>query len=226
MDNTKWFGNTNNGYSVRLKGPIAGIKCDGSFCESLKLRSYRHMKRGGDNIFVGAPKWTSWFSSTDWKATRCPENMLVSRMQCKGRSCDKMRLQCKKMKPGYRINQSSTANTKWISEQNGISSCEEGRFVQGMKCRGKYCSEVRLLCAEVEYEQIIIGDFRDEKPDVCIDMELNENSEWQDSDEKNCDWYSNDNHCDTYGNDPIYENFGLTANEVCCACGGGSLSAS
>ena len=179
------------------------------------------MKRGGDEMFVGAPKWTSWFNSKKRKVTRCPGNTLVSRIQCKGRSCDKMRLQCKKMKPGYRINKSKMVNTDWISEQNGISVCKEGHFAQGMKCRGKYCSEVRLLCAQVEYEQIIIGDFHDEETDICMDMKLREEGEWQDSDGKNCDWYSNDiNHCDEYGSS--YENFGFVANKACCACGGGS----
>ena len=36
----------------------------------------------------------------------------------------------------------------------------------------------------------------------------------------NCQWYSQNNRCRKYGNS--YENFGKTANEACCACGGGS----
>ena len=51
----------------------------------------------------------------------------------------------------------------------------------------------------------------------------NEPSDWYDSDGKkyNCNWYGADpRHCQYYGSD--YRNFGKTANEACCTCGGGS----
>jgi len=35
----------------------------------------------------------------------------------------------------------------------------------------------------------------------------------------NCAWYSYSNYCEAYGDS--YDNFGLTANENCCVCGGG-----
>lgn len=35
-----------------------------------------------------------------------------------------------------------------------------------------------------------------------------------------CDWYSRDSNCNTFGSGSA--NFGLTANQACCACGGGS----
>jgi len=45
---------------------------------------------------------------------------------------------------------------------------------------------------------------------------------WHDSDGPNyhCGWYSGGDSCDRYGNG--YANMGRTANEACCACGGGS----
>lgn len=44
---------------------------------------------------------------------------------------------------------------------------------------------------------------------------------WYDSDGKryNCQWYSYNNRCQSYGNG--YRNFGATANQACCVCGGG-----
>ena len=44
---------------------------------------------------------------------------------------------------------------------------------------------------------------------------------WYDSDGKiyNCQWYSRNNRCQSYGNG--YRNFGATANQACCVCGGG-----
>ena len=39
--------------------------------------------------------------------------------------------------------------------------------------------------------------------------------------EYNCEWYANENYCEIYGSD--FANGGLTANEVCCVCGGGEI---
>lgn len=54
---------------------------------------------------------------------------------------------------------------------------------------------------------------------TCRDSPYN----WYDSDGPgyNCNWYASDSrYCSAYGSD--YRNFGRTANEACCACGGGS----
>lgn len=37
-----------------------------------------------------------------------------------------------------------------------------------------------------------------------------------------CQWYEQDNNCLQYGHG--YENYGKTANEACCTCGGGQYS--
>ena len=36
----------------------------------------------------------------------------------------------------------------------------------------------------------------------------------------NCNWYAEGNNCEIYGSSDV--NFGKTANEACCVCGGGS----
>ena len=52
----------------------------------------------------------------------------------------------------------------------------------------------------------------------CIDDPIG----WYDIDgeDYNCNWYAFGTNCEKYGNG--YENFGTTANEACCACGGGT----
>merc|ERR1712166_649796 len=56
---------------------------------------------------------------------------------------------------------------------------------------------------------------------VCMDLMVN-GSEWHDSysTEYTCDWYSDDGNCQAYGDE--YEYDGLTADEACCSCGGGT----
>lgn len=56
-----------------------------------------------------------------------------------------------------------------------------------------------------------------ECPNSCVNSPEN----WYDSDGEtfNCEWYAQDNNCAAYGD--MFENFGKTANEACCVCGGG-----
>merc|ERR1711976_22891 len=51
----------------------------------------------------------------------------------------------------------------------------------------------------------------------CVDSPEN----WHDSDGPafNCQWYGDNGYCVEYGD--MYKNFGKTANEACCVCGGG-----
>lgn len=46
---------------------------------------------------------------------------------------------------------------------------------------------------------------------------------WYDSDGPtyDCEWYAQGSNCEVYGD--LFENMGKTANEACCACGGGQL---
>lgn len=58
-------------------------------------------------------------------------------------------------------------------------------------------------------------------PTICSDIVGPQGISWHDTggEDFNCDWYALDR-CDQYGNS--FENYGYTANEACCACGGGS----
>mmetsp|Transcript_6562 Transcript_6562/g.8537 ORF Transcript_6562/g.8537 Transcript_6562/m.8537 type:complete len:703 (-) Transcript_6562:138-2246(-) len=55
-------------------------------------------------------------------------------------------------------------------------------------------------------------------PPICTDV-----PDWHDSDgaEYDCDFYADDNNCSEYGAE--FSNFGYTANEACCTCGGGNI---
>jgi len=59
-------------------------------------------------------------------------------------------------------------------------------------------------------------------PANCQDSPLG----WHDSDgaQYNCAWYAQGTNCQSYGDS--YENDGKTANEACCACGGGDCNGS
>lgn len=57
----------------------------------------------------------------------------------------------------------------------------------------------------------------------CSSGRCNDKPGWYDSDGPayDCDWYASDaSHCVNYG--AWFRNFGMTANDACCVCGGGS----
>ncbi|GFH52409.1 hypothetical protein CTEN210_08885 [Chaetoceros tenuissimus] len=60
---------------------------------------------------------------------------------------------------------------------------------------------------------------------ACRDITVNDGQPWYDKDGPifNCEWYVPSN-CKTFGDS--LENFGMTANEACCACGGGTPTVS
>ena len=59
----------------------------------------------------------------------------------------------------------------------------------------------------------------------CYDTTTESGNEWEDSDGYSCSWYSENNtayntsECQAYGSQS--KNYDMTANEACCACGGG-----
>ena len=61
------------------------------------------------------------------------------------------------------------------------------------------------------------------KPNVIPDNCFNFPFGWSDTDGDTCQgFYDNDNRCEKFGNG--YINYGFTANNVCCKCGGGCLN--
>merc|ERR1712137_418830 len=55
----------------------------------------------------------------------------------------------------------------------------------------------------------------------CVDKALDAGAEWYDSQPAgmHCSWYAVGDRCAQFGH--THRNHGLTANEACCACGGG-----
>ena len=81
--------------------------------------------------------------------------MVVNGVQCSGRYCDNMRLQCGRMAAGYRVSTSKRMEVAFFSEEQGLRHCQDGYFLRGMECSGRYCDNVKLYCALVEYNPSI-----------------------------------------------------------------------
>lgn len=135
-------------YSGRQTAPIAGIFCSGRYCDSKRLIIIRD---GNSSPVQETGHWTRWFTDGNTAWADCPPDMLVNEVQCRGRYCDDMRLQCGRLNDNYRVQAFDLRFANWFSEEEGERLCPDGYYLWGMACRGDYCDGIRLSCARVDY---------------------------------------------------------------------------
>ena len=145
---SRWFSEENGGYSGRQVTPVAGISCNGDFCDNKRLAA---VNLNGASVVNNSRSWTSWFSEEGRNYRYCPSNMVMNEVQCSGGHCDNMRLQCGTLKSGYRVNRSKTKTVGYFSEEQGTRYCPDGYCIYGLQCSGSRCDNIKLHCALVEY---------------------------------------------------------------------------
>lgn len=149
---TSKFSEENSGYSGRQTAPIAGIECSGSYCDNKRLVVVRE---GTSKPVLDSRYWTSWISEEKPSSTNCPSDMIVNEIQCSGKFCDNLRLQCGRLASDYRVITSNIQVVDWFSEEQGERLCNDGYYLWGIECRGSYCDDLKLKCARVEYSSVV-----------------------------------------------------------------------
>ncbi len=83
-----------------------------------------------------------------------------------------------------------------------------------------YCTCTLLLTAAILQGRPAFGSSLSSSRAECFDSFVG----WSDvgGAKYNCEWYAKKGNCDDYGN--FFENHGVTANDVCCTCGGGGTT--
>lgn len=148
---TPVFSEEGSGYSGRQTVPIAGIICEGDYCDNKRLVVVRE---GETAPLMDSGHWTRWFTDGNPSSANCPAGMLVNELQCSGRYCDDIRLQCGNLNEDYRIVSGRETLTDWFSEEEGERLCPDGYYMFGMECRDHYCDGIRLACVQVEHKPI------------------------------------------------------------------------
>ncbi len=77
--------------------------------------------------------------------------MVVIEIQCRGRCCDNMRLQCGRLGTGFRVDAGDIRRVDWFSEEEGERRCPDGYYLWGMARRGDFCDGIKLNCARVDW---------------------------------------------------------------------------
>lgn len=145
---SKIFSEEDGGYSGRMSGPVAGIKCFGHYCDNKQLIS---VQRGGQTAVQFTNYFTNWFSdegSQNFGA--CPQNQVLVEIQCRGHYCDEMRLHCAAMASGYRVVRSDIRTVRYFSEEQGEGRCPDGYYIYRVACQGMFCDNIELRCARVD----------------------------------------------------------------------------
>lgn len=142
-----YFSEENGGYSNVVSEPVAGLACDGRFCDNKRLIS---IQPGTTKALSTATVWTRWFSEEGLNYANCPTGTILNRIQCGGRFCDSLRLGCGKVSSKYRVVQYDVTYTGFFSEEHGERLCPSGYYVFGMTCGGRYCDDLRLHCVRVQ----------------------------------------------------------------------------
>lgn len=146
---TREFSEEGSGFSGRQTAPIAGIVCSGRFCDNKRLIVVRN---GNSAPVQNSAHWTRWISDEEPSWADCPANMIANELQCDGRYCDNLRLQCGTLSSDYRVVTSDIKTVNWFSEEEGERLCPDGYYLWGIACRGDYCDDLKLNCARVDYK--------------------------------------------------------------------------
>lgn len=147
---TNEFSEENSGESECTDGPIAGIRCSDRYCDNKELIYVQ--PRSGPFFHNVIALWTEPVSEENPEGTQCPDGHLVDQIKCEKRYCDKISLRCAKVESGYRMDTTDLRTVSQFSEEEGKRLCDDGYYLWGLKCHGRFCDGLELKCARVDYE--------------------------------------------------------------------------
>lgn len=215
-----------------VNGPIPALFCKGGRdCPKIKLQSFVPNLPGVEDDQRITTSNGSWLSPISYGSVACNTDEIVTGVECKGQNCRQIRIKCSPLNSKlYRRDFSTSLSDESTSSFNKRTRCGKNKYMVGMECTGKGCSEIRLVCAAIEVKLKVSGPNceeekeigpptpTDEPPTTCTDKTMSDGQPWFDASNYGCFYYSRYNQCGSYGDS--YRNM-YTANEACCACGGG-----
>jgi len=133
-------------------GLVSGIQCQGSYCDSMKLRWH------SPTVRASGPCYNTPAVSDEDRAAHCRAGYFVRNMTCTGRFCDNISLQCCAadgvIRPSACIQLPRTGRGLSVAAEVTPSSapgrppwaCPSGFAMSGLKCEGANCSYLTPTC--------------------------------------------------------------------------------
>lgn len=144
---------------------IKGVVCEGDYCENLKVlcvKVYR-TKRVEKNVCrvledaMGRVMETAWFSEEGGGYSDLVETPITG-IKCSGRYCDRKKLVALNEGVGKGIIEKNGYWTEWFSEEGrNFAVCDWGYIVSQVRCKGRYCDQIRLKCVNLKKEFNAVG---------------------------------------------------------------------
>lgn len=134
--------------TYECRSGIEGVGCKGKYCDNVLV-----LCSSGSGITEDGWETGEWFSEED-KVFKCDGamNQIAIGMACKGKYCDEVQLNCasllnRKIKDcrWYKRN-----GQKRFSEEDGKITFDDGEYLAGMKCNGKYCDDKQYYVCTTE----------------------------------------------------------------------------
>lgn len=114
---------------------------DSNFLNNLnrfKPPGYPHFFADEDSVF------TNWFSEEGTGTEICPDNRVVTGIECQGRYCDNKRLKCSNI-PDVVPSGAPYKASVWISDGNNNTTGSNYTVLVGLECDGRYCDNLRAI---------------------------------------------------------------------------------
>ena len=93
---------------------------------------------------ASAVSWTSWFSEEGASSRVCAGGV-VTGLECSGKYCDNLRLECTTLAGATPHACSWSAE---VSDEQGATTFPAGTYVAGVRCSGSYCDNKSFyLCS-------------------------------------------------------------------------------
>ncbi len=155
---TDWISEEEGRITARPGYYLAGYRCSDKYCDNRQLMfvSYDGFDRSD-----GGSTNRSWVRAISEERSRnffqAPEGTLISGLGCSGKYCDNVQLQVAGNRTANLfVDKSRQRWSRWISEERGMNEyiAEDGYFIIGYECRGKYCDDRRFLVAPLDIVEI------------------------------------------------------------------------
>lgn len=130
-------------------GLVKGFHCTDRYCDNLKLECAT-----GWDVDSQSGQWTHWFTDGSpstglWSPSTglCPQDKFVTKMQCRNRYCDDVRIFCAKVPNSVHSN---CRWRDWQSDESGPKSFPEGSFMKGARCSGSFCDNMQFYVCDLK----------------------------------------------------------------------------
>ncbi|CAK0845675.1 unnamed protein product [Prorocentrum cordatum] len=145
-----------------------GLSCKGDYCTSVKLTllgivtdatTVEYSAWLSDNL--GAKYVWNEGEEAGGHVADCPEDKVVSNIECQGKYCDNIRMHCATPLQ-YVVDVAAVPwHSDWFSEEEGRMDCPEDYAITGIECRqhegffcltncGDYCDDKRIRCSAIK----------------------------------------------------------------------------